>query len=185
MAPIPSAQCVRHRAKNYSNTKVRNLQLTQRWIAIVVDTYPQRDMTILLVEDHPDTRDAIGMWLQMQGHSVVEAHDVKSALAAASAPFDLLLCDIGLPDGDGWTLLQTLSKARSITAVAISGYCSPTDVARSKAAGFVAHLAKPFDLDEFDAAVIGSQQKRPTKTPPTRRTQAVANVRKLNPDYKQ
>ena len=122
-------------------------------------------MIILLVEDHPDTRNAIGMWLQMQGHSVVKAHDVKSALAAASAPFDLLLCDIGLPDGDGWTLLQTLSKGRSITAVAISGYCSPTDVARSKAAGFVAHLVKPFDCDEFDAAVIGSQQKRPTKTP--------------------
>jgi CheY-like chemotaxis protein len=74
-------------------------------------------------------------------------------VAAAADFFDVLLCDIGLPDGDGWTLLQMLSKNRAITAIAVSGYCSPADVARSKAAGFVAHLAKPFNLQEFDAAL--------------------------------
>jgi CheY-like chemotaxis protein len=121
-------------------------------------------MTILLVEDHTDTRQAIRMWLEMCGHSVIEAHDVRPGLAAGARFFDLLLCDIGLPDGDGWTLLQTLSKSRSITAIAISGYCSPADVARSKAAGFLAHLAKPFSLEEFDAAVIASQDKRHSAT---------------------
>jgi len=110
-------------------------------------------MTILLIEDHTDTRHAIRMWLEMSGHSVIEAHDVKSGLAAAAVFFDLLLCDIGLPDGDGWTLLQTLSEKRSVTAIAISGYCSQADVARSRAAGFKAHLAKPFNLQEFDAAL--------------------------------
>jgi CheY-like chemotaxis protein len=119
-------------------------------------------MTILFVEDHADTRRAIRMWLEMKGHSVVEAHDVKSALTAAARPFDLLLSDIGLPDGDGWTLVETLRKNRPLTAVAISGYSSPKDVARSKAAGFVAHLPKPFSGEEFEAtlAVIGSRQKR-------------------------
>lgn len=110
-------------------------------------------MNILLVEDHTDTRQAMRMWLEMSGHSVIEAHDVKSALAAAAGFFDVLLCDIGLPDGDGWTLLRTLSENRSVTAIAISGYCSPADVARSKAAGFAAHLAKPFNLREFDDAL--------------------------------
>ena len=84
---------------------------------------------------------------------MIEAHDVKSGMAAAAGFFDLLLCDIGLPDGDGWSLLQTLSKNRAITAIAVSGYCSPADVERSKAAGFVAHLAKPFNLEEFDIAL--------------------------------
>jgi CheY-like chemotaxis protein len=93
------------------------------------------------------------MWLEMDGHSVIEAHDVKSGMAAGAGFFDLLLCDIGLPDGDGWTLLQTLRKNRAITAIAISGYCSPADVEHSKAAGFVAHLAKPFNLEEFDSAL--------------------------------
>lgn len=110
-------------------------------------------MTILLVEDHTDTRQAIRSCLEMKGHSVIEAHDVKSALIAAAAPFDLLLCDIGLPDGDGWTLLETLKKERPITAIAVSGYCSPKDVARSRAAGFLTHLAKPFSLEEFDATL--------------------------------
>jgi len=119
-------------------------------------------MTILLVEDHTGTRQAIRTWLEMKGHSVVEAQDVKSALAVAAARFDLLLCDIGLPDGDGWTLLETLRKNESITAIAVSGYCSPSDVARSKAAGFVAHLSKPFNIEEFDSAVKASQQKKNT-----------------------
>ena len=122
-------------------------------------------MTILLVEDHADTRHAIRMCLELEGHSVIEAYDVKSALAAAEAPFELLLCDIGLPDGDGWTLLKTLSKKRGITAVAVSGYCSPADIARSKAAGFVAHLAKPFTLEEFHAVLTAFQQKQPTTSP--------------------
>lgn len=121
-------------------------------------------MTILLVEDHTDTRRAIRMWLEMSGHSVVEAHDVKSALAAGEVFFDLLLCDIGLPDGDGWTLLQMLSKNRSVTAIAISGYCSPADVERSKAAGFLAHLAKPFNLEEFDSTLTMVAASQQTKT---------------------
>lgn len=125
-------------------------------------------MTILFVEDHSDTRRAIRIWLEMRGHSVIEAHDVKSALAAGERSFELLLCDIGLPDGDGWTLLQMLGKNRSITAIAVSGYCSPGDVARSKAAGFVAHLAKPFNIEEFDSVLtmVASQRnrKKPLRT---------------------
>ena len=137
-------------------------------------------MTILLVEDHTDTRQAIRTWLEMSGHSVIEAHDVKSGMAAGAGFFDLLLCDIGLPDGDGWTLLQMLSKNRSITAIAISGYCSPADVARSKAAGFLAHLAKPFSLEEFDSALTMAATRhngqKPRKTIRKKRN-AVPNLR--------
>ena len=120
-------------------------------------------MTILFVEDHDLTRQTIRSWLEMKGHSVVEAQDVKSAVAAATRPFDLMLCDIGLPDGDGWSLLKTLRRGeRPITALAISGHSSPADVARSKAAGFVAHLDKPFSEDQFKATLarIGSQRKQ-------------------------
>jgi CheY-like chemotaxis protein len=117
-------------------------------------------MTILLVEDHADTRQAIRMWLELSGHSVIEANDVKSGMAAGAGFFDLLLCDIGLPDGDGCALLQIINKNRPITAIAISGYCSPADIARSKAAGFAAHLSKPFNLEEFDRtlAIVASQR---------------------------
>jgi CheY-like chemotaxis protein len=136
-------------------------------------------MTILLVEDHTDTRQAMRTWLEMSGHSVVEAYDVKSGLAAAEGPFDVLLCDIGLPDGDGCTLLQTLTKERSITAIAISGYCSPADVARTKAAGFQAHLAKPFNLEEFDAALTAAAAEGDgQKSPRTSRATVVGRKRR-------
>jgi K+-sensing histidine kinase KdpD len=64
-------------------------------------------------------------------------------------------------------LLRTLSKERSITAIAISGYCSPADIARTRAAGFAAHLAKPFNLDEFDTtlAKVASQHNGETPLP--------------------
>lgn len=107
-------------------------------------------MTILLVEDHTDTRHAIRTLLELSGHSVVEARDVKSALVAAKDSFDVLLSDIGLPDGDGWSLLQSLSKSRPVTAIAISAFSSPSDVERSKAVGFIAHLEKPFTSKEFN-----------------------------------
>jgi CheY-like chemotaxis protein len=119
-------------------------------------------MTILLVADHEDTRQAMRVCLELSGHSVVEASDVRSALVAATAHFDLSLCDIELPDGDGWTLLKTLRKSRLVEAIAISGYCSQADVAQSRAAGFCAHLSKPFTLEEFEAAVIGLQQEQHT-----------------------
>jgi CheY-like chemotaxis protein len=110
-------------------------------------------MTILLVEDHANTRRAMRMWLEMTGHSVIEAGDMKAGLAAGRKPFDLLVCDLGLPDGDGWTLLEKLNKRRPTTAIAISGYCSAADIARSEAAGFVVHMPKPFTPEEFDAAL--------------------------------
>jgi CheY-like chemotaxis protein len=111
-------------------------------------------MTILLVEDHKDTREAMRTYLELIGHSVVEAHDVKSALAAPVDSFDVLICDVGLPDGDGWSLLQMLSKKRPIPAIAISGYSLPSDLARSKSVGFLDHLIKPGDPKELDAALV-------------------------------
>ena len=62
-------------------------------------------MTILLVEDHPDTREAMNGWFKRRGHTVLEACDMKSALGVGrKMPFDLLICDLKLPDGDGWRL---------------------------------------------------------------------------------
>ena len=132
-------------------------------------------MTILLVEDHADTRRALRTLLELGGHSVIEAHDMNSALAAATDSFDLLLSDIGLPDGDGWSLLQMMSKKRSVNAIAISGFSFPEDLARSKEAGFLVHLAKPFTAEEFSAALTkvtthGDKQKLSTKKRNIRRT---------------
>jgi CheY-like chemotaxis protein len=65
-------------------------------------------LSILVVEDHPDTRRALEMFLQLLGHQTKLAADLKEALqmAAAGSRFDLLLSDLRLPDGNGWDLLR-------------------------------------------------------------------------------
>ena len=103
-------------------------------------------VNILLVEDHPDTAQALQGYLQACGHSVVRAGTCEEALRCPDlARMEALICDIGLPDCSGWELLPQLrAKAGQAYAVAISARGLPGDVARSLASGFQVHLTKPF-----------------------------------------
>ena len=103
-------------------------------------------MNILLVEDHADTAAAMKAYLEAFGHSVVRAGTCEEALRQPDlARMEVLICDIGLPDGSGWELLPELrAKAGQAYAVAITARGLPGDVARSLASGFQAHLTKPF-----------------------------------------
>jgi two-component system CheB/CheR fusion protein len=109
--------------------------------------YPLR---ILVVENHEDTRVALKDYLEMLGHTVLTASCVSEALSLfPSAGCSVLLCDIGLPDGDGWELL---SKVRApVFAVAMSGLGLNADRLRSAEVGFRHHLLKPFVPEELDA----------------------------------
>ena len=110
-------------------------------------------LCIFIVEDHADTARGLAMYLRASGHDVHVALDVRSARQLATEiDYDILLSDIGLPDGNGWDLLAELSARRPITAIAMSGYNTEADRARSKAAGFVEHLPKPLTPDELDEA---------------------------------
>ena len=112
-------------------------------------------LKFFVVENHQDTLDAIKMFLESQGHTVVAAPDVKSALKLAPrAEFDILISDIGLPDGDGWELMKRLrEQIPGMKAIAMSGYGMRADLDKSKAAGFAAHLIKPFGPADLDAAL--------------------------------
>lgn len=112
-------------------------------------------LKFFVVENHQDTLDAIKMFLEAQGHSVASALDMKSALKLApKAEFDVLISDIGLPDGDGWELMRQLrEKMPGIKAVAMSGYGMRADLDKSEAAGFGAHLIKPFGPVELNTAL--------------------------------
>jgi CheY-like chemotaxis protein len=112
------------------------------------DTDP---FTVLLVEDHEDSREAIKRWLEWKGWCVLEAADKKSAAALGRKhSIDLLLCDLQLPDGDGWELMAALKDHRPRCGIVTSGRCSSTDMARSKAEGFMAHLIKPYSVEALD-----------------------------------
>ncbi len=114
-------------------------------------------MRILVVENHPDMRRGLEVFLQSLGHRPQFAEDVHGALeiAGASETFDLLLSDIHLPDGTGWDLPSLLERAghRPRHAIAMSGFGSVADAERSRTAGFRTHLVKPGAPGELEAAV--------------------------------
>jgi CheY-like chemotaxis protein len=107
-------------------------------------------LRLLVVEDHESTLQALVRLLVRSGHQVVTAGSVAEALAAAnSATFDLVLSDLGLPDGTGNELMRRLRDAHGLKGVALSGYGMEEDFARSREAGFVAHLVKPVRIAEL------------------------------------
>ncbi|HEX2973021.1 MAG TPA: PAS domain S-box protein, partial [Tepidisphaeraceae bacterium] len=126
------------------------------------DTTEKPQLRILLVEDHGDTARVMAHILQREGHEVRTAGDVASALElAGSEAFDLIISDLGLPDGSGLDLMRQLSsKHHEIKGIALSGYGSEEDVKRSRQVGFVEHLIKPVDLEQLHAAVARVAEKR-------------------------
>ncbi|HOB75724.1 MAG TPA: MASE3 domain-containing protein [Phycisphaerae bacterium] len=114
-----------------------------------------RPLRILLVEDHADTVRVMHKLLKACGHQVQSAGGVTAGLELAiREPFDLLISDLGLPDGSGLELIQALrARGRKLPAIALSGYGQEEDLSRSKAAGFDEHLVKPVDFMEFREVV--------------------------------
>ena len=116
---------------------------------------PVKPLRILLVEDHADTARVMRRLLAMDGHAVQWAGDVAAALKLAAAhEFDLLLSDVGLPDGTGVDLMRMLRRGGStLPGIVLSGFGQDEDVARSREAGFAAHLVKPLCLPALREAI--------------------------------
>ena len=110
---------------------------------------------ILLVEDHRDTATMMKALLEDAGYTVYVAADVAQSLEATNERhFDLLISDLGLPDGSGLDLMAELQrKERRLKGIALSGFGREEDVRRSREAGFTEHLTKPVDLEVLLAAV--------------------------------
>jgi DNA-binding response OmpR family regulator len=118
-------------------------------------------LEILVVEDHPDTLKYLRMYLEQSGHSVRTAETMAEALEKLSEePGDMLLSDIGLPDGLGWSLIKTAHLPPSVYAIAISGFGVGNDRARSREAGFRHHLTKPFTPDLLDQFLEEASRER-------------------------
>jgi signal transduction histidine kinase len=112
---------------------------------------------LLLVEDHPDTSRVMERLLRGVGYEVTTANDLTSALRAfetTTLPFDIVVSDIGLPDGSGLDLARQLRlRFPGTPAVALSGFGMEEDRRRSAAAGFSAHLTKPVDLTALQSTI--------------------------------
>ena len=105
---------------------------------------------IFLVEDHASTARALKMFLESCGYTILLAHDVGSALKVAAAEkFDLLICDVGLPDGTGWDLMKKLSAERPVRGIAYTASANDGDAQRSKLVGFIRHVIKGSSADDL------------------------------------
>jgi CheY-like chemotaxis protein len=115
------------------------------------------------VEDNPDAARSLATLLRLAGHDVRVAADGPQALtAAAERPPDVVLCDLGLPGMDGYTVAQRLRAASGdgMVLVALTGYGQEADRRRSADAGFDMHLTKPVDptvLEELLTTAAGSE----------------------------
>ncbi|HEV2716826.1 MAG TPA: response regulator [Terriglobales bacterium] len=119
------------------------------------DSYSGKSLRILVVEDHSETLQALSRLLSHFGHKVSLADSAQNAKNMIdSKEFDVVLCDIALPDGSGYDLIAEAKRKRPVKAVALSGFAASEDIERGKEAGFDFHLAKPVDFHEL-RAVLG------------------------------
>ena len=122
---------------------------------------------VLVVEDNPDTCATLAACLREEGHEVVTALDGRSGLAAAlERPYDVIVCDVGLPGLDGFGLIRAvraaMGKGEQTTrplAIALTGYGQPEDEARGREAGFDHYLVKPVGLDALLPLIDASQAR--------------------------
>ena len=115
---------------------------------------PLPSLRILLVEDHASTREALEMLLELRRHRVTAVASIAKAIAAAEGDsFDVVISDVGLPDGSGYELMTELGRRFGLKGIAFSGYDSPDDLKRSREAGFLAHIAKPMNVAALDGAL--------------------------------
>ena len=109
---------------------------------------------ILVVEDHEPTRTALAALLARRRHRVSVALSMHDALALARKKrFDLVISDIGLPDGNGFELFKKIRRKSPVKGIALTGYGTEADIARSREAGFAAHLTKPVHIESLDSAL--------------------------------
>ncbi len=106
---------------------------------------------VVVIEDNVDAAQSLADMLQLNGYRVRTARDGRSGIRLVQeARPSVVLCDLGLPDVDGFEVARALRRddaLRSVRLIALSGYAQPEDVQRASDAGFDGHLAKPATLE--------------------------------------
>ncbi|HEY2139479.1 MAG TPA: ATP-binding protein [Chthoniobacterales bacterium] len=135
------------------------LGLAERGRAMVAKTtLPRREieknLDLLLVDDHAQTLGVLSRLLRKRGHRVVTADSVSNALRELEqGTFDALITDIGLPDGTGHDIMRAANEGQAMPGIAFSGFGTEEDIRRSRETGFEHYLIKPVDFRELETCL--------------------------------
>jgi CheY-like chemotaxis protein len=114
-------------------------------------------LTVLVLDDHSDSREVLSLSLRQCGAIVETADSVADATERIRERRpDVLVSDLAMPGEDGFSLLKkvrALDRGADIPVIAVTGFASEADRVRTLAAGFAAHFSKPVDLDRLVATV--------------------------------
>lgn len=111
-------------------------------------------MQVLLVEDHTDTRAVLSTLLNRCGCQTVTAKNLREARTRLQEMrFEILICDLNLPDGDGLELVREAKKLQALKAIALTGRHSEEERAMGMEAGFDWYLTKPIDFQKLRKAI--------------------------------
>ncbi|WP_432176434.1 ATP-binding protein [Streptomyces sp. Tue6028] len=123
-----------------------------------------KQLAVLIVEDNTDLATTYRTLLERQGHHVTVVHTGEDAITATRAHlFDVVLCDLGLPDIDGYAVARAVRSrphGGKVRLIAISGFSRGSDQGASRSAGFDAHLAKPLPLVDLLELLGGTLPER-------------------------
>jgi PAS domain S-box-containing protein len=126
--------------------------------------HPAGALAILMVEDHEDTAEVMAQLIRTLGHEVTVVGRVADALAATlSASFDLIVSDVGLPDGTGIDFIRAVRERSDVPAVALTGFGTDEDIRRCLDAGFNAHLTKPVNFMQLEKAIESAANAKARK----------------------
>jgi CheY-like chemotaxis protein len=120
-------------------------------------------LRVLIVDDHLDSLNCIARLFQMRGYATLVADCCRGALAAAEdGRVDVVVSDVGLPDGDGIALLEELKARYGIPSVALTAHVMPADVRRYDRSDIDCYFAKPARIDEL-VRVVASLATEPSR----------------------
>jgi two-component system CheB/CheR fusion protein len=132
-------------------------------VATVVAGRASGPLRILVVEDDADIANGLRAVLELDAHEVAIARNGRDAIEQGQLfKADVVLCDIGLPGMDGYQVARAFRADDALRAtflIALSGYAQAEDLARTRAAGFDEHLAKPVRIDKIQR-LLGTIPRR-------------------------
>jgi PAS domain S-box-containing protein len=128
-----------------------------------IEQAPVQPQRVLIIEDNRDAADSLCEVLDLLNHSAMVAYSGDEGLEKVRAlrP-DVILCDIGLPGMDGHEVARAIRADATLSAttlVALTGYASPEDLAKSQAAGFDYHLAKPPSIEAIEQVLAQAMRR--------------------------